>query len=152
MRFCRAPRSSKMGLAAGGAGRSVVALRPHGSESSATNAADLGCGSSGLVRIPTRGLRGWGKGRILAVEGSRMYVKAAAEGGRDGGEAVLQKKADCVNGLPKMSNVGNSSNILWHKCSVEKADREQLLRQKGCVIWVTGLSGSGLCLGFFALA
>uniref|UniRef100_A0A7N0TNP3 Adenylyl-sulfate kinase n=1 Tax=Kalanchoe fedtschenkoi TaxID=63787 RepID=A0A7N0TNP3_KALFE len=46
-------------------------------------------------------------------------------------------------GLRRMSNVGNSSNILWHKCSVEKADREQLLRQKGCVIWVTGLSGSG---------
>ncbi|KAL9672018.1 hypothetical protein QQ045_009592 [Rhodiola kirilowii] len=46
---------------------------------------------------------------------------------------------------PRMSksNVGNSSNILWHNCSVEKADREQLLRQRGCVVWVTGLSGSG---------
>lgn len=43
-----------------------------------------------------------------------------------------------------MSNVGNSSNIVWHKCSVEKADREKLLHQRGCVIWVTGLSGSGI--------
>lgn len=34
-------------------------------------------------------------------------------------------------------------NIVWHKSSVEKFDREELLKQKGCVIWVTGLSGSG---------
>ncbi|CAI9752910.1 unnamed protein product [Fraxinus pennsylvanica] len=44
---------------------------------------------------------------------------------------------------PKMSTVGNSTNILWHKCSVEKSDRQELLKQKGCVIWITGLSGSG---------
>lgn len=44
-----------------------------------------------------------------------------------------------------MSTVGNSSNIVWHKCSVEKSDRQELLNQKGCVIWITGLSGSGLC-------
>ncbi|XP_050388112.1 adenylyl-sulfate kinase, chloroplastic isoform X2 [Argentina anserina] len=42
-----------------------------------------------------------------------------------------------------MSTVGNSTNIVWHKCAVEKVDREQLLQQKGCVIWITGLSGSG---------
>nr|XP_043631653.1 adenylyl-sulfate kinase 3-like [Erigeron canadensis] len=34
-------------------------------------------------------------------------------------------------------------NILWHKCSVDKMDRQELLNQKGCVIWITGLSGSG---------
>ncbi|CAA2993512.1 adenylyl-sulfate kinase 3-like [Olea europaea subsp. europaea] len=44
---------------------------------------------------------------------------------------------------PKMSTVGHSTNILWHKCSVEKSDRQELLKQKGCVIWITGLSGSG---------
>ncbi|XP_047310755.1 adenylyl-sulfate kinase, chloroplastic-like isoform X2 [Impatiens glandulifera] len=36
-----------------------------------------------------------------------------------------------------------STNIVWHKCSVEKVDRQELLKQKGCVIWITGLSGSG---------
>ncbi|CAI9111274.1 OLC1v1011459C1 [Oldenlandia corymbosa var. corymbosa] len=57
----------------------------------------------------------------------------------------------------KTSNVGNSTNILWHKCSVEKVDRQELLQQKGCVIWITGLSGSGkstlacaLCQGLHA--
>ncbi|XP_027345853.1 adenylyl-sulfate kinase 3-like isoform X3 [Abrus precatorius] len=42
-----------------------------------------------------------------------------------------------------MSNVGNSTNILWHDCPIQKQDRQHLLQQKGCVIWLTGLSGSG---------
>ncbi|XP_057449623.1 adenylyl-sulfate kinase 3-like isoform X1 [Lotus japonicus] len=45
--------------------------------------------------------------------------------------------------LCDMSNIGNSTNILWHECPVQKHDREQLLQQKGCVVWLTGLSGSG---------
>ncbi|KAF8017312.1 hypothetical protein BT93_H2485 [Corymbia citriodora subsp. variegata] len=43
----------------------------------------------------------------------------------------------------KISTVGNSTNIKWHSCSVGKLERQELLRQKGCVIWITGLSGSG---------
>ncbi|NP_001341562.1 adenylyl-sulfate kinase 3-like isoform X2 [Glycine soja] len=42
-----------------------------------------------------------------------------------------------------MSNVGNSTNIMWHDCPIQKQDRQQLLQQQGCVIWLTGLSGSG---------
>ena len=45
--------------------------------------------------------------------------------------------------LRQMSNIGNSTNILWHDCPIQKRDRQQLLQQKGCVIWLTGLSGSG---------
>ncbi|GAV83511.1 LOW QUALITY PROTEIN: APS_kinase domain-containing protein, partial [Cephalotus follicularis] len=45
--------------------------------------------------------------------------------------------------LRQISTVGNSTNILWHKCSVDKLGRQDLLQQKGCVIWITGLSGSG---------
>ena len=48
-----------------------------------------------------------------------------------------------------MSTIGKSSNILWHECSFNKADREELLNQKGCVIWITGLSGSGLFIRSF---
>ncbi|XP_010555367.1 PREDICTED: adenylyl-sulfate kinase 2, chloroplastic [Tarenaya hassleriana] len=36
-----------------------------------------------------------------------------------------------------------SSNIVWHESSICRCDRQQLLQQKGCVIWITGLSGSG---------
>ncbi|KAK4352993.1 hypothetical protein RND71_028511 [Anisodus tanguticus] len=37
-----------------------------------------------------------------------------------------------------------SCQFVWHKCSVEKSDRHDFLQQRGCVIWITGLSGSGL--------
>ncbi|XP_014520067.1 adenylyl-sulfate kinase 3-like isoform X2 [Vigna radiata var. radiata] len=45
--------------------------------------------------------------------------------------------------LGEKSSIGNSMNILWHECPIQKLDREHLLQQKGCVIWLTGLSGSG---------
>lgn len=48
----------------------------------------------------------------------------------------------------QLSTVGKSTNIKWQDCSVGKIDRERLLKQKGCVIWITGLSGSGLMLSF----
>ncbi|XP_065871617.1 adenylyl-sulfate kinase 3-like [Euphorbia lathyris] len=43
----------------------------------------------------------------------------------------------------QLSKMGNSTNIKWHECSIDKQDRQNLLNQKGCVIWITGLSGSG---------
>jgi len=39
--------------------------------------------------------------------------------------------------------VGDSTNIKWHEGSVDQALREKALNQKGCVLWFTGLSGSG---------
>ena len=36
-----------------------------------------------------------------------------------------------------------ATNITWHESSVSKGDREALLKQKGVVIWFTGLSASG---------
>ncbi len=34
-------------------------------------------------------------------------------------------------------------NIVWHEHHVDKAQRMQRLKQKPCVLWFTGLSGSG---------
>jgi adenylylsulfate kinase len=39
--------------------------------------------------------------------------------------------------------VGESTNIKWHEGAVDRATREKTLGQKGCVLWFTGLSGSG---------
>jgi adenylylsulfate kinase len=36
-----------------------------------------------------------------------------------------------------------SENIVWHKHHVSKQERATLKNQKSCVIWFTGLSGSG---------
>lgn len=35
------------------------------------------------------------------------------------------------------------TDITWHAHSVTRQQREQLLGQSGCVVWFTGLSGSG---------
>lgn len=39
--------------------------------------------------------------------------------------------------------VQKATNIVWHGGNVSKKDREEFLRQKGVVLWFTGLSGSG---------
>lgn len=36
-----------------------------------------------------------------------------------------------------------STNITWHDGQVSRDDRQKLLGQRGCTIWLTGLSGSG---------
>lgn len=36
-----------------------------------------------------------------------------------------------------------ATNIVWHEHKVTQEDREKLLKQKGIVLWFTGLSGSG---------
>lgn len=37
----------------------------------------------------------------------------------------------------------NSQYIQWHSHSINKTKRSQQNQQKPCVIWLTGLSGSG---------
>ena len=36
-----------------------------------------------------------------------------------------------------------ATNVVWHEHKVERSEREKLLKQKGVVLWFTGLSGSG---------
>src|SRR6184192_499417 len=36
-----------------------------------------------------------------------------------------------------------ATNVTWHEGSVTRAEREQLLGQKGVTVWMTGLSASG---------
>lgn len=36
-----------------------------------------------------------------------------------------------------------AQNITWHEGHVDRTVREKLLRQKGCTIWLTGLSAAG---------
>jgi adenylylsulfate kinase len=43
----------------------------------------------------------------------------------------------------KMTDEIKSKNIEWHLGQVTPDDRGVLLNQKGCVVWLTGLSGSG---------
>ncbi|KAI3992156.1 hypothetical protein MKX01_015047 [Papaver californicum] len=88
---------------------------------------------------------------IKAIEDSKTTYLNGKKGDsfvRNSKDSELQSSdCDCPgisgNKTIKVSSVGNSTNIAWHDCSVGKLDRKQLLQQKGCVIWITGLSGSG---------
>lgn len=40
-------------------------------------------------------------------------------------------------------NVGSATNIKFHEGMVEREVKEKLMNQRGCVLWFTGLSGSG---------
>ncbi len=40
-------------------------------------------------------------------------------------------------------STSKSTNITWHEGQVSRNDREALLGQRGCTVWLTGLSGSG---------
>lgn len=37
----------------------------------------------------------------------------------------------------------SSSNVVWQRCEVRRSDREKVLGQRGRLLWLTGLSGSG---------
>lgn len=40
-------------------------------------------------------------------------------------------------------NFNKDANVVWHNSSVDRQKREDLLKQKGLLIWFTGLSGAG---------
>jgi len=42
-----------------------------------------------------------------------------------------------------MTGNPGSKNIVWHHAQVTAEDRHRVLGQRGCVLWLTGLSGSG---------
>lgn len=37
----------------------------------------------------------------------------------------------------------NDPTVVWHEHAVSRADRQRLNKHQGCVVWFTGLSGSG---------
>ena len=37
----------------------------------------------------------------------------------------------------------NEPQVVWHEHAVSREDRERLNGHRGCVVWFTGLSGSG---------
>ena len=36
-----------------------------------------------------------------------------------------------------------ATNVVWNEGRISRDQREELLGQRGCVVWFTGLSGSG---------
>uniref|UniRef100_A0A7S0UPB1 Adenylyl-sulfate kinase n=1 Tax=Polytomella parva TaxID=51329 RepID=A0A7S0UPB1_9CHLO len=64
----------------------------------------------------------------------------------------LRSTLRCCSGVEKVffvsqyssvKDVGLSTNIKWHEGAVSTETKENNLNQKGCIVWFTGLSGSG---------
>ncbi|OAY67882.1 Adenylyl-sulfate kinase, chloroplastic [Ananas comosus] len=96
---------------------------------------------------PGLGLRGWGRsgGGEVARSRSRRSESVAMEPGgarRGCGRDRTLTLRNVMENLVR-TTVGMSTNIVWHECSIGKLERQNLLMQKGCVIWITGFSGSG---------
>ena len=51
----------------------------------------------------------------------------------------------------RMLSRKNAANIVWHEGHVDRDRRATLLEQEGCLIWLTGLSGSGKSTVAFTL-
>ncbi|XVE82938.1 hypothetical protein DITRI_Ditri16bG0045300 [Diplodiscus trichospermus] len=83
---------------------------------------------------PSLGLTGGNNARLRLVQATEESTVSITND-RD-------TTISCEN-LPQMATDGKATNIVWHKSSVGKLKRQELLKQKGCVIWITGLSGSG---------
>jgi adenylyl-sulfate kinase len=65
---------------------------------------------------------------------------------RTSGTEWIQGGNDILAGYRDVStayDVGKSTNIKWHEGAVTTTAKEALLGQRGCVVWFTGLSGSG---------
>ncbi|GFP78898.1 adenylyl-sulfate kinase chloroplastic [Phtheirospermum japonicum] len=76
-------------------------------------------------------------------------LKSAIQGGVARSTFVAPIKAmeasETTTHQAKQSRRNSTGDVLADNCGgfSEKTDRQELLNQKGCVIWITGLSGSG---------
>ena len=84
-----------------------------------------------LVNVLHRSYRACGPGLTLACIASRTLHSSLPTASTVGVEGA------------NVYNVGNATNIKWHEGGVPRVDREARLGQRGCVLWFTGLSGSG---------
>ncbi|XXG56881.1 hypothetical protein AAC387_Pa03g4188 [Persea americana] len=106
--------------------------------------------SSHVISFDQVKIKGFGFGlsdlRRLKLSSS-IRLKAMEDSGRSvirpkGSRSEDPDEISGTNGVV-ISTVGKATNIVWQECSVGKPERQKLLKQKGCVIWITGLSGSG---------
>ncbi len=58
-------------------------------------------------------------------------------------KSSLNNPTSNIQNPKSFSNNPTPNYLIWHSHKVKKEDRERIKNQKGCVLWFTGLSGSG---------
>lgn len=138
--------ASKAGLLlrqclAGQQKNSAIRLFQHASATSAC----LSCAQEQGAVLPyalQQQVRFFRNGETSSVTSNRPVSSSAREERADEGEG----SSECT-----CYDVGCSSNIKWHESPVTRVAREKQLNQRGCVLWLTGLSGSGKSTVAFTL-
>nr|AGN12786.1 adenylyl-sulfate kinase 2 [Leavenworthia alabamica] len=94
--------------------------------------------SEGFLRLPASS---------NAVDDSKLVMNSASfhpiSAVNVSAQASLTADFPISETKEKFKGEEKAENIVWHESSICRCDRQQLLQQKGCVIWITGLSGSG---------
>ncbi|KAG6551498.1 hypothetical protein Mapa_006921 [Marchantia paleacea] len=62
-----------------------------------------------------------------------------------------RRRSCCCSSLRGAAAARSSSSLQWQESLVTMDDRRKLLQQKGCIVWITGLSGSGKSTVAFAM-
>jgi len=88
-----------------------------------------------------------------SLGGSQAYAPSCGVLERFGSSLLAPRREGRPFGSTKAEtyDVGSSSNIKWHESPVTRDAREKQLNQRGCVLWMTGLSGSGKSTVAFTL-
>ncbi|HEB90038.1 MAG TPA: adenylyl-sulfate kinase [Deltaproteobacteria bacterium] len=71
-----------------------------------------------------------------------MFLSDRRPRSRDRAETGILVRGS-IEGRNREVSTSKSTNITWHEGQVSRQDREALLGQRGCTVWLTGLSGSG---------
>ncbi|GMJ08050.1 hypothetical protein HRI_004474200 [Hibiscus trionum] len=84
----------------------------------------------------------WLSMRLNSGNNAKLSLIQATE---ESSMPITNDHAAAISGenLHQIAANGKATNIVWHKSPIGKLNRQELLQQKGCVIWITGLSGSG---------
>ena len=69
-----------------------------------------------------------------------IFVTGTVSTIRGFGPRTIESREACGN---TPTNMTEKTHITWHEHRITRRDREQLNRHRGCVLWFTGLSGSG---------
>jgi len=101
-------------------------------------------------RRRARGVRGASRG-VAALRGVRSMLRRSAREAFARANTALRAAPVWTTRATTMATdakvdaykVGESTNIKWHEGAVDRDTRERAIGQKGCVLWFTGLSGSG---------
>lgn len=57
---------------------------------------------------------------------------------------TLQKTRVAAPMRLETTSVNRSTNIRWHQAEVLRRDKERLLGQRGCIMWLTGATKGGV--------